>query len=92
MLFDLLGLQVSKILSSHHMSFPMDGLYDLVNCLVHLPPNPMTIGPHASDLMAQIHFPPVPTSRCLDVDFDGPDILLYSCVLREFQIPMYTLR
>jgi hypothetical protein len=74
------------------MSFPMDGLDDLRTCLVHLPLDPMTVGPRTLDLMNQIRFPLAPTSRCLDMDFDGPDILLYNWVLREFQIPMYSLR
>jgi hypothetical protein len=66
------------MLSTHHASLLMDGPDDFRTCLMHLPPDPMTVGPHASDLMAQICFPPVLTSRCLDVDFDGPDLLLCS--------------
>jgi hypothetical protein len=73
MFFDLLAPWVSEMLSSHHMSLPMDSPDDFKTCLVHLPLDRMTVGPRASDLMAQIRFPPVLTSHCLDVDFDGPD-------------------
>jgi hypothetical protein len=74
MFFDLLALRVSEMLSSRHASLLMDDSDDFRTCLVDLPPDPTTIGPHASDLTAQICFPHALTSRCLDVDFDGPDL------------------
>jgi hypothetical protein len=65
MFFDLLSLRVSEMLSSHHASLLMDDSDDFRTCLVDLPPDPMTIGPHASDLMAQIYFPHALTSHFL---------------------------
>jgi hypothetical protein len=66
------------MLRTHHASLSMDGLDDFGTCLMHLPPSPTTIGPHASYLTTHVYFPPVLTSCYLDVDFDGPDLLLYS--------------
>jgi hypothetical protein len=84
MLFDLLALGVSEILRSRHVSSLMDDHDQIEICLTHLSPDPMTVGSLASDLTAQIHFPPALTSRCLNVDFDGLDLLLHNWVLREF--------
>jgi hypothetical protein len=39
---------------------------------MHLSPDPTTVGSHTSDPMTQIHFLLVLTSRCLNVDFNGP--------------------
>jgi hypothetical protein len=84
MLLDLLSLQVSEMLRYHHVSSLMDDHDQIRTCLVHLYPDPMIVGSRASNLMAQIHFPPALTSRCVNVDFDGPDLLLHIWVLREF--------
>jgi hypothetical protein len=74
MFFDLLALRINKMLSSHHVSLLMDDSDDFRTCLVDLPLDPTTISPHASNLTAQICYPHALTSRCLDVDFDGPDL------------------
>jgi hypothetical protein len=84
MLFDLLALRVSEMLRSHHVSSLMDDHDQIRTCLVHHYPDPTTVGSHASNMTAQIHFPPAFTSRCVNVDFDGPDLLLHILVFREF--------
>jgi hypothetical protein len=73
MLFDLLALRVSEMLRSHHVSSLMDDHDQIVTYLAHLSSDPMTFGSHASDPMAQICFPHVLTSRCSNLDFNGPD-------------------
>ena len=84
MLFDLLALRVSEMLRYHHVSSLMDDHDQIRTCLVHLYLDPTTIGSRTSNMTYQIHFPPVLTSRCVNVDFDGPDLLLHIWVLREF--------
>jgi hypothetical protein len=46
-LFDFFKLLVNEMMSTHHASLPMDGPDDFITCLVHLPLDPTSVGPHA---------------------------------------------
>jgi hypothetical protein len=60
MFFDLLSLRVSEMMSSCHMSFPMDSPDGFRTSLVHFSKDPMTVGPRArsdgSDLFSSCLF------------------------------------
>jgi len=75
------------MLSSRHASLLMDDSDDFETCLVDLPPDPTTIGQHPSDLTAHIYFPHALTSRCLDVDFDGPYLSFAANLMIIFATP-----
>ena len=95
MLFDLLSLQVSEMLRYRHLSSLMDNHDKIRTCLVHLSPDPTNFGSHASNLTAQIRFPPTLTSHCLNVDFYDLDLLLHNWVLRGIlnsHVPLALIR
>jgi hypothetical protein len=83
------------MLRSRHVSSLMDDHDQIGTCLVHLSPDPMNVGSHASNLTAQIRFPPTLTSHCLNVNFDDPDLLLHNWVLRGIlnsHVPLVLIR